>query len=97
MGTGDDDRRQALAAELACIDAERDEALFELRLERRTRPPDEGPSGLRLRYEALEVRRREVRAELRSLDRTDPGPDRAPAPDRDSSPPGGENREQDGG
>lgn len=67
MGTVDDDRRRALAAELEAIDAERDELLFGLRLERRTRPDDDEPSPLRLRYEALEARRKEVRAELRAL------------------------------
>ncbi|MDP8938458.1 MAG: hypothetical protein M3O23_12150 [Actinomycetota bacterium] len=62
-----DDRKRALEAELGRIDAERDEALFRLRLERRERPAEEGPSPLRLRYEALEARRKEVKAELRAL------------------------------
>jgi len=65
MGTQDDDRR-ALEDELGRIDAERDQLLFELRLERRTRPADEGPSALRLRYEELEARRKLVKAELRA-------------------------------
>lgn len=64
MGT--DDRKRALEEELRRIDAERDEALFGLRLERRERPAEEGPSPLRLRYEELEARRKEVKAELRA-------------------------------
>ncbi len=66
MGTEQDDRR-ALEDELGRIDAERDQLLFDLRLERRTRPADEGPSPLRLRYEELEVRRKQLKAELRAL------------------------------
>ena len=63
-----DDRKRALEEELGRIDAERDEALFGLRLERRERPAGEqGPSPLRLRYEELDARRKEVRAELRAL------------------------------
>lgn len=71
MATEDDDRRQALAAELERIDAERDQALFDLRLERRTRPDDGEPSPLRLRYEEMEARRTALKAELRSLTRPD--------------------------
>ena len=67
MATTDDDRRAALEAELERIDAERDEALFGLRLERRTRSADEGPSALRVRYDELEARRSQVKAELRTL------------------------------
>ena len=66
MGAPEDDRK-ALEDELARIDAERDEALFGLRLERRTRPAEEPPSALRLRYEELEARRKQVKAELRAL------------------------------
>ncbi len=64
-----DDRRQVLEDELRRIDAERDDALFRLRLERRERggDADAGPSPLRLRYEELEARRKEVKAELRAL------------------------------
>ncbi len=63
-----DDRKRALEDELGRIDAERDDALFRLRLERRERPAGEqGPSPLRLRYEELEARRKEVKAELRAL------------------------------
>jgi len=63
------DRKRALEDELERIDAERDEALFGLRLERRERAgsDDEGPSPLRLRYEELDARRKEVKAELRAL------------------------------
>ena len=82
MGTGDDDRRQALAAELEGIDAERDDLLFRLRMERRTsQEGDDEPSPLRLRYEELEARRKVVRAELRALRQAEP-----PPPDRQSSP-----------
>ena len=82
MGPGDDDRRRALAAELEAIDAERDELLFSLRLERRTSGGDDDePTPLRLRYQALEARRKEVRAELRALPPPEP-----PPPDRESSP-----------
>ncbi len=64
-----DDRKWALAEELRRIDAERDDALFGLRLERRERrdASDEGPSPLRVRYEELEARRKQVKAELRAL------------------------------
>ena len=64
-----DDRRRVLEDELRAIDDERDDTLFRLRLERRERTGagDEGPSPLRLRYEALEARRKEVKAELRAL------------------------------
>ncbi len=64
-----DDRRRALEEELRAIDDERDDTLFRLRLERRERTgaDEEGPSPLRLRYEALEARRKEVKAELRAL------------------------------
>jgi hypothetical protein len=63
------DRRQVLEDELGRIDAERDDTLFRLRLERRERvgEADEAPSPLRLRYEELEARRKEVKAELRGL------------------------------
>ena len=67
MGSEQDDRR-ALEDELGRIDAERDQLLFDLRLERRTRPADEGPSALRLRYEELETRRKQLKAELRARD-----------------------------
>ncbi len=67
MGNGDDDRRRALADELGRIDAERDELLFSLRLERRTIQEGEEPSPLRLRYEELEARRKALKAELRAL------------------------------
>ena len=66
MSTEEDDRR-ALEDELGRIDAERDQLLFDLRLERRTRPADAGPSPLRLRYEELEARRKQLKAELRAL------------------------------
>lgn len=70
MATPGGDRRRELEDELAAIDAERDEALFGLRLERRTPAVgDEGPSSLRLRYEELETRRAEVKAELKALNR----------------------------
>lgn len=62
-----DDRKRVLEEELARIDAERDDALFGLRLERRERPEGEGSSPLRLRYEELEARRKAVKAELRRL------------------------------
>ncbi len=64
-----DDRRRTLEEELRAIDDERDDTLFRLRLERReqTAADEEGPSPLRLRYEALEARRKEVKAELRAL------------------------------
>lgn len=71
MGTDEDDRRRALEDELERIDTERDEALFALRLERRTRPEEEGPSPLRRRYQDLEARRDQVRVELRALTRPD--------------------------
>ncbi len=67
MGTQDDDRLQALEDELERIDAERDEMLFNLRLERRTRPAGEGPSDLQRRYDELDARRARVKAELRAL------------------------------
>ncbi len=64
-----DDRRRVLEDELRAIDDERDDTLFRLRLERREQAGsgDQGPSALRLRYEALEDRRKEVKAELRAL------------------------------
>ena len=63
------DRRRALEEELRAIDDERDDTLFRLRLERRERTgaENEEPSPLRLRYQALEARRKEVKAELRAL------------------------------
>lgn len=64
-----DDRKRLLKEELGRIDAERDEALFGLRLERRERrgTDAEAPSALRVHYEELEARRKEVKAELRRL------------------------------
>ena len=69
-----DERRRQLEDELRGIDDERDDALFRLRLERMERArsgtdegAEAGPTPLRLRYEALEARRKEVKAELRDL------------------------------
>ena len=64
-----DHRRRVLEEELRSIDDERDDTLFRLRLERRERAGtgEEGPSALQLRYQELEARRKELRAELRAL------------------------------